>query len=65
MGSRKYDFYATTEDHVITPYHLSLPVIGQGESHHVLNGVGHISILSATQKKQIDACVKWINHVHS
>lgn len=61
VGSRKYDFYAATEDHVIVPYKLSLPIIDHGESHHILNGVGHLSILPATQKRQINACIRWIN----
>lgn len=41
----KFNFYATTEDELVTPVSASLPVLGKGEIHHIMHGEGHASIV--------------------
>jgi len=59
-GSRSYDFYSTTEDYIVTPFYSALPVIHQNESHYLVHGEGHASIVSKTRKHQLHTCVEWM-----
>ncbi|MEC7838667.1 MAG: hypothetical protein VX777_01355 [Chlamydiota bacterium] len=60
VGSRSYDFYATTEDYIVTPFNSSLPIINQNENYYLLHGEGHASIVWKTRKHQIDSCTEWM-----
>lgn len=40
-----YRFYASTEDPTVTPFASSLPVLGKGEKHYIVNGEGHSGIV--------------------
>ncbi len=41
-----FDFYASTEDGLMKPYAASLPVLGRGETHNIVHGEGHTSIVN-------------------
>ncbi len=58
-GTRSYDFYASTEDYIVTPFYSSLPILNQGEKHYVVHGEGHGSIVWRVRKNQIDEATRW------
>lgn len=59
IGSRSYDFYATTEEYMVTPFISCLPRICQGEKYHIVYGHGHCSIVKKVRNHQIDTCLEW------
>jgi hypothetical protein len=57
---RNYEFYATTEDLSVPDLDSTLPQINKGESHHVVHGHSHDSIVGAVAERQINSCVQWM-----
>lgn len=57
---RSYDFFATTEDLVVPSLGSSLPRLGLGEKHYVVQGFGHMSIVSRISVQQIRLCHDWM-----
>lgn len=41
----KFSFFASTEDPLVIPRSSSLPLLGKGETHHIVHGEGHSSIV--------------------
>ncbi len=62
---RSYDFYATREDLLIPDLSSTLPELGKGEKAHIINGVGHSSIVAAVAREQMDSCFQWIQSFQS
>lgn len=56
----KFDFYATTEDHLVEPYTSSLPVLGKGEGHHIIHAEGHIGIVDRVLEHVLFTSSDWI-----
>lgn len=59
-GARKYEYFASTEDFVISDLNSSLPKLQKKAKFHVLHGHSHNSIVAAVAKKQVASCVKWM-----
>lgn len=60
QGNRSYDFYATTEEYMVTPFHSCFPRINQDEQYYLVHGHGHSSIVKKVRKHQINKCVEWL-----
>ena len=59
----KFNFYASTEDGVVVPYSSSLPVLGIGETHHIVHGHEHTSIINHVLPIVLETNAKWIEEV--
>jgi hypothetical protein len=64
-ASRRYEFYATTEDTSVPDLDSALPKLNKGEACTVLHGQSHNSIVSAVAERQINSCIQWINTFNS
>lgn len=63
QGSRKYSFFATREDCLVTPFTSSLPQLDHKEKFFLLQGEGHGSIPNRVKKTQIQLCLKQLYSV--
>lgn len=55
----RYEFYSTTEDRVIKPHTSSLLVLGKKETHTVVTGEGHNSIVNRVRDSAIRNSMEW------
>ncbi len=56
--SFKYNFYSSTEDGLVIPQ-SSLPVLGKGETHHVVHCEGHTSIVRRVLPQVMASYEEW------
>jgi hypothetical protein len=58
--NRSYEFYATPNDWHIPNFSSCLPILGKGESLHLVPGHGHLSIAGAIYKKELERAYAWM-----
>lgn len=56
---RAYEFWGSTEDYHVPCLGSSLPLLNKNESHFVVHGYGHNSILRGIYKQQLLNCESW------
>lgn len=62
---RDFEFHATRNDLVISPWQASLPILGHGEKHFIHTRCSHTSILRAVREQVVDSCTQWMREHRS
>lgn len=57
---RSYELIAAAHDWMVFNTESSLPELNMGEARHIVYGHGHLSVLSAVAREQIDGCLAWM-----
>lgn len=55
----QYNMFSTTEDGLVKPYTSALPVLGKGETHNIVHGEGHTSIVERVFSTVKKANAEW------
>jgi len=61
--TRAYEFFTSTNDEFVPNFSSCLPILGKGETFHVMEGENHFSITHAAREKQLQNAFAWMKKI--